>query len=126
MNTFVDRVRRGEIAQPTQRAFSSERWQIAFEETPEPSDADAKLYRAGVCAFKKLEATRRKRASLWLRDLSKEELLMYVGIASRDCQLIVAASSPVEDKSFVVVEQTVDESQRSWAAHAFGSLSTPS
>lgn len=106
MTAFVQRVRRREVAQPTQKSFDVLLWEKAFSAAELPSVEDRRLYDTGLWAFQKFHLIRKTLEGFPLTQVAGSKAIrMYVGEANRSVQILEAKSRSVEN--LVVAEQIV-------------------
>ena len=66
------------------------------------------MHETGKWIFQKLESIRRKLKPTWVKGLSKrDQLLLFVGGANRDCHLLANMTVPVDSKEIFVMEQII-------------------
>lgn len=108
MDSFVKRVRNGDVSQPTQRSFTEAHWQEEFASVATRSPDDRDLYRTGLWAFNKLEAIRGKLIGLWPEGIGKDYLLrMYAAGANRNFQILLQMHPGLEKDEVLISEQIV-------------------
>lgn len=103
MDVFIKAVRGNQIKHPTQQGFILQAWQRAFEALRNTSDADRKLYDAGLWTYKKLNSIRTKLNSVRLEGIARDTLLkIFAGSINRKfCALMSAHFAPSDDNSFI-------------------------
>ena len=89
MTNFIQKVRDGEIPQPTQRTFNLKLWKAKYDSFDEPGESDKKLYASGLWVFKGLEYIREKLKEVNIHSLDRMTALKaYCSLANRDCNLV--------------------------------------
>ena len=102
MTEFIKKVQNGLIPQPTQKSFDLPIWDDAFLRINKPTTEDIRLHETGMWIFKKLESIRRKLKPIWVKGFSqRDQLLLFVGGANRDCQLLANMTLPVDSKEIL-------------------------
>jgi hypothetical protein len=95
MGVFVDKVRRSEIPQPTQRSFTAQVWRDGFESISDPDVQDRDLFEAGFFVDEILANLRQKLAEGRFQSSTRAERLTAI------CGLI--------NHEIAVLERKVDE-----------------
>ncbi|MCY1077119.1 hypothetical protein [Archangium lansingense] len=90
INTFVSKVRKNKIPQPSQvLKFSMEQWGKAFSAIPTPTDADKRLYDAGKWFAPRFQAITKRSSIIDFGISDQDELTRYhCGTVNREAQLI--------------------------------------
>lgn len=105
MPNFVDRVRNGKVAQPSQMNFTVAGWKTAFAETPSPNIDDTNLYEIGLWVFDKFESIRKKLKEVEFGAIPRETLVcLLIGATNRTAYIMSNAGldSPVRENDYLI------------------------
>lgn len=87
MVSFIEEIRKGNIAQPTHHGFKISAWKNAWEQATDKDRKNESVYSAGTILFQLMEEIRIELKQLHLRkpDIDNEKLIMaYFAISNRD------------------------------------------
>lgn len=113
MGKFINEVRASIISHPTQRSFSVELWEKAYNSHSPNSEEDQHLFEAGLWVFHKLNAIRNRLSEISFRNMAKSELVRYLcGYLNRSAHIISQKEVPLVGKDTYIAESLIQMKTR--------------
>ncbi|WNG47698.1 hypothetical protein F0U60_28895 [Archangium minus] len=112
-NSFISRVRKNKIPQPSQTfKFSIEQWEKAFTSTPNPTDADKRLYEAGKWFSHRFQTIAQRSSAIEFGMSDQDKLTrLHCGTVNRDAKLVNAMTLESARENDILIAEKIIQSK---------------